>query len=111
MLEDIICERCGGSGFVEVSGHKDVCPECLGLGVLRVEKTVEKMSSSKRSLKRFVVWVMFFLSVFYILFFYFYIVVGFNATEMIIILLTGHAVALTSIVMYMLFGSVYNSTT
>jgi hypothetical protein len=111
LLEEIICERCGGPGIVEVDGHKDVCPECMGLGILRVEKTVEKLSDSKKSLKRFVVWVMVFLSAFYIVFFYFYIVVGFNATQMIIILLTGHAVALTSIVMYMLFGSVYNSTT
>lgn len=111
MLEDIICDRCGGSGNIQLDGHQDVCPECMGLGILRVEKTREELSSSKKSLRRFVIWVMVFLSIFYIVFFYMYIVIGFNATEMIIILLSGHAVALSAIVLYMLFGSVYNSTT
>ncbi len=108
--EEVVCERCGGTGTVMISDHRDVCPECLGLGILNQEKTVEPLSKSKSSIKRFVEWVIGALLVFYGIFFYLLIAYHLDPTDMIIILLVGHTVAFGSIVLYLLLGSVYRAT-
>jgi hypothetical protein len=108
--EEVVCERCGGTGTVITSDHKDVCPECMGLGMLTMEKTEEPLSKSKHSIKVFVEWVIGALIVFYGIFFYLLIVYHLDPTEMIIILLVGHTVAFGSIVLYLLLGSVYRAT-
>jgi len=101
--EEVVCETCSGTGFItDSNGHRDVCPVCMGLGttVENVEK--RPLIKSKSDLRKNVVWTLIALSIFYVVFFFFYIRGDFGIFATVIILISGHMAAITYIVGYMI---------
>jgi len=107
---EFICDRCNGTGYVlDSSGKQDVCPKCFGLGTYRSSEPLPPLSRSKRDIKKVLIYTLLGMGFYYAVFFYYFIGGYLSVTEAIIILLTGHAVAITFIVLYVLFSYVYSA--
>lgn len=110
MEQELICEKCNGTGFsVDSSGHTEVCSKCYGLGTYRTSDPMPPLSKSKKNIRRVLIYTMLALGIYYGIFFYYYIGGFISVSYAIIILLAGHFVAITFIVLYILFSSVYSA--
>ncbi len=107
--EEIVCEQCSGTGFVlDSSGHSDVCPACFGLGTTLETKEKRPLTKSKSGLRKNVVWTLIGLSIFYAVFFFFYIRGDLGIFATVVILISGHMAAISYIVGYMILKSMQN---
>ena len=104
--EEVICERCNGTGFItDEKSHQDVCPVCLGLGTIIQNKEKITLTRSKSGLKKNVIWTLIALSIYYVIFFFFYIQGDLNILVTVVILIAGHMAAISYIVGYMIIKS------
>ncbi|MCL5881716.1 MAG: hypothetical protein M1592_03940 [Candidatus Thermoplasmatota archaeon] len=110
MERELICERCNGTGYItDNSGKQDVCPICFGLGTYKTSDPLPPLSRSKRDIKKMLIYTLLGLGIYYAVFFYYFIQGDISVTAAIIILIAGHAVAITFIVLYVLFSYVYSA--
>ncbi len=110
MERELICEKCNGTGYVlDGSGKQDVCPRCFGLGTYKTSEPLPPLSRSKKDIRKMLIYTLAGLGIYYSVFFYYFIEGYLSVTEAIIILITGHAVAITFIVIYILFSYVYSA--
>ncbi len=110
MEEDLICERCNGTGSImDETGRLDVCDKCFGLGHVREVYRPLPLSDSKVKLKRAVLYTFIALAIYYSAFSYSFIRYSFGPVETLIILLVGHITAVSFLVFYILFRAVKDS--
>ncbi len=107
---ELICSKCNGTGYAtDTSGHVEVCPECFGLGTVKTTDPLPPLSKSKKSLRKALLFTFIGLGIYYGVFFYYYVSGALTITDAIIILLAGHFVAISFLVIYILFSSVYSA--
>ncbi len=107
---ELVCSKCNGTGYAtDSSGHVEVCPECFGLGTVKTTDPPPPLSKSKRSIRKVLLSTFIGLGIYYGVFFYYYDSGMLSITDAIVILLAGHFVAISFIVLYVLFSSVYSA--
>ncbi len=108
MEQELICDVCNGTGYtVDGSARKEVCDACYGLGSVKGVRENVPLSPSKRRIRRALIYTFTFLFIYYGIFFYSYVRFHPGPAATIIILLIGHFAAVTYLVAFVLFSSVY----
>lgn len=109
---EVACDACNGTGTVNSQdGHPDICPMCMGLGTRTLEQMdestegFEKSLASRRPLIRAVYAFAAVMVVYYAV-----LIIGdafyhFSLTAFIIILVVGHSVSVSGLVLYLLWVS------
>ncbi len=104
MEEDLVCQACNGIGrVVDKEGRSDVCGSCYGLGYVRGIYLTKPLSRSKVALKRALLGTFGGLGIFYAVFLFALIKYSFGPILTLAVLLAGHLVAVTFLVLYILY--------
>ncbi len=110
MEEDLVCQRCNGLGRVrDHDGRTDVCDTCYGLGYVREVYAPEPLSRSKIRLKRALIGTFGGLGLFYAVFLFALIRYSIGPIMTLAVLLAGHLVAVTFLVLYIIYRAVHDT--
>ncbi|MCL5802589.1 MAG: hypothetical protein M1529_02085 [Candidatus Thermoplasmatota archaeon] len=105
-MVELICDTCSGDGHIDNNGHLDICPECFGLGVINVEDRDFKNPAnnpSRQNIKKGIYLLTSVLAMYYILFFIFQFKFRIGIYSSVIILITGHIVAVGVFLIFLLY--------
>ena len=110
MEEDLVCQACNGLGrIVGKDGRADICESCYGLGYVKGIYNSKPLSRSKVRLKRALVGTFGGLGIFYAIFLFALIKYSFGPVLTLAVLLAGHLVAVTFLVLYILYRALHDS--
>jgi len=108
-MVELICDTCSGQGHVDDNGHEDICPECFGLGVINVDEKDFKNPAdnpSRQNIKKGIYLLIAVLSIYYVLFFIFQFKFKIGLDSSVIILVTGHVVAVGVFLIFLLYKTI-----
>lgn len=106
MIEELVCESCNGTGFIMVDGRTDFCDSCYGLGYVKERYMPTALSENKMKIKRAFIATFISLAIFYGAFSYSFIRLSLGPVQTLVILLTGHLLAISFLVFYILHRAV-----
>jgi hypothetical protein len=108
-MVELICDTCSGDGHIDVNGHEDICPECFGLGVVNVDEKDFKNPAnipSRQNIKKGIYMLIGVLAIYYVLFFIFQFQFKIGMVSSVIILITGHVVAVGVFLIFLLYKTI-----
>ncbi len=109
MEEDLVCQECNGLGkIIDQDGRADICNNCYGLGYIRGIYRPGPLSPSKIKLKHALVGTMGGLGIFYAVFFYVLFRYSIGPMISLAVLLAGHLVAITFLVLYIMYRAMHD---
>jgi hypothetical protein len=112
-MVELICDTCSGDGHVDNNGHEDICPECFGLGIVNVDEKDFKNPAdnpSRQNIKKGIYMLIGILVVYYVLFFIFQFHFRIGMVSSVIILVTGHVVAVGVFLIFLLYKTINEKT-
>ncbi len=108
--EDLVCQECNGLGkIIDHDGRADICDGCYGLGYVRGVYRAKPLSRSKVKLRRALLGTFGGLGVFYAVFLFFLIRYSIGPVITLAVLLAGHLVAVTFLVLYILYRAMHDN--
>lgn len=106
----MVCQECNGLGkIIDQDGRADVCDSCYGLGYVKGIYNPKPLSLSKIRIRRALIGTFGGLGVFYAVFLFTLIRYNLGTIITLAVLLAGHLVAVTFLVLYILYRAMHDN--
>lgn len=110
MEEELVCQDCNGLGkIIDEEGRGDICETCYGLGYVKGVYRPKPLSGGKLKVRHALVATFGGLGIFYAAFMYAFIRYSFGPILTLAILLAGHLIAVTFLVLYILYRAMHDN--